>query len=154
MMKKKTYSEKLKDPRWQKLRLKVFERDEFHCQVCGDDESPLAVHHLIYMPNHEPWEYPLENFMTLCESCHQYDYETRGEYEKQLLDVIKQKGFMADDVQRIVNGFLKLRLPYPPEVTASIIEFALSDAFQVVAGLFWVDVENKAGKRREAKNEI
>jgi hypothetical protein len=152
-MEKKTYSEKLKDPRWQKLRLKVFERDEFHCQLCYDDESPLVVHHLSYIPKHEPWDYPLENFMTLCESCHQYDYETRGEYEKQLLSVIKQKGFMADDVQRIVNGFLKLRLPYPPEVTASIIEFALSDAFQDISNLFFDATNQRIKKRREAKNE-
>ncbi len=40
------YSEKLKDPRWQKKRLEIFQRDEFHCQQCGDGENTLCVHYL------------------------------------------------------------------------------------------------------------
>jgi hypothetical protein len=152
-MEKKMYSEKLKDPRWQKMRLQVFERDEFCCKRCGDNESPLAVHHLSYIANREPWEYPLENLITLCESCHQYDYEMRGDYEKQLLSIIKSKGFMADDIYCIVSGFLKLQTSYPPEVTASIIEFALSDVFQDISNLFFADLNKKMEKRREGKNE-
>jgi hypothetical protein len=31
MNSRKTYSEKLRDPRWQKKRLQIFERDEFMC---------------------------------------------------------------------------------------------------------------------------
>lgn len=38
------YLEKLKDPRWQKRRLEIFQRDEFTCQVCFDTESTLHVH--------------------------------------------------------------------------------------------------------------
>jgi hypothetical protein len=37
------YSDKLKDPRWQKKRLEVFERDGWCCQCCGDSESPLLA---------------------------------------------------------------------------------------------------------------
>lgn len=36
-----TYAEKLKDPRWQKLRLEVMNRNEFHCEICGSGESTL-----------------------------------------------------------------------------------------------------------------
>lgn len=32
---------------------------------------PLEVHHLTYAAGCEPWEYPLENFQTLCRDCHQ-----------------------------------------------------------------------------------
>jgi len=38
---KVTYAEKLKDPRWQKKRLEIMERDEWTCQWCVDSESPL-----------------------------------------------------------------------------------------------------------------
>lgn len=31
-----TYSQKLRDPRWQKKRLEILERDSFTCQHCHD----------------------------------------------------------------------------------------------------------------------
>ena len=37
------YSQKLKDPRWQKKRLQILERDEWNCQICHDNESTLVV---------------------------------------------------------------------------------------------------------------
>lgn len=43
-----TYYEMLKDPRWQKKRLEIMERDEFACRDCGDKESTLNVHHTYY----------------------------------------------------------------------------------------------------------
>jgi len=42
------YSEKLKDPRWQKKRLKVLERDNWECKQCGEKEETLHIHHLLY----------------------------------------------------------------------------------------------------------
>ena len=67
------YIEKLKDPRWQKLRLKVFERDNFRCQKCHDNQTTLHVHHRYYISKKEPWEYPLEALTTLCHECHTGD---------------------------------------------------------------------------------
>ena len=72
-----TYSQKLRDPRWQKLRLKVFERDCWKCRngKCQSPEhTPLAVHHKCYRPDCEPWDYPLTNFITLCERCHDHEH--------------------------------------------------------------------------------
>jgi len=65
-----TYAEKLKDPRWQKKRLEVFNRDGFKCLLCEDDKTELQVHHISYDYKCEPWEYPLENFKSLCKHCH------------------------------------------------------------------------------------
>lgn len=42
------YSDKLKDPRWQKKRLEILTRDEWTCQICFDTESTLVVHHQKY----------------------------------------------------------------------------------------------------------
>jgi len=64
-----TYSEKLKDPRWQKKRLKILERDDFTCTDCGDTESTLMVHHLKY--SGDPWEIEDKYLITLCEICHE-----------------------------------------------------------------------------------
>lgn len=74
-MSKKTYSEKLKDPRWQRKRLEVMERDEFHCRMCGDGESTLHVHHKRYVKGREPWEYELHELATVCENCHEQAHE-------------------------------------------------------------------------------
>ena len=64
-----TYSEKLRDPRWQKLRLMVMERDEFECRHCGDKKSTLHVHHLEYRK--DPWDAIPDHLITLCEKCHE-----------------------------------------------------------------------------------
>lgn len=72
-----TYYQKLKDPRWQRRRLQIFERDEFKCRSCGCgiDESPesvqLHVHHLRYEKNTDPWDYPSGDLLTLCNDCHE-----------------------------------------------------------------------------------
>ena len=65
-----SYSQKLKDPRWQKKRLLILNRDKFTCQECADDESTLHVHHIYYEPGNDPWDYPDYALVTLCESCH------------------------------------------------------------------------------------
>lgn len=66
----KSYYEKLKDPRWQKVRLKIMDRDKFTCLLCNSKDKTLNVHHGYYQKNAEPWEYPEESLHTLCEPCH------------------------------------------------------------------------------------
>jgi len=79
--KEKTYSEKLKDPRWQKKRLEVLQRDNFTCQLCGDAETELHVHHHAYLKGCQPWEYELSNFSTFCKHCHAAAESLKGQYE-------------------------------------------------------------------------
>lgn len=62
------YAEKLKDPRWQKKRLQILERDNWQCQKCGDGESTLNIHHIQY--NGNPWEANDDKLITVCEDCH------------------------------------------------------------------------------------
>jgi hypothetical protein len=69
-MAEKTYYEKLKDPRWQKVRLQAMEKANFCCQMCFDDSTSLNVHHKEYFKGHEPWEYNLNQLIVLCEDCH------------------------------------------------------------------------------------
>jgi len=64
------YSEKLKDPRWQKKRLEILERDGWKCMSCGGKEKTLHVHHIIYFSHKDPWEINNGFLITLCESCH------------------------------------------------------------------------------------
>lgn len=66
----KSYSEKFKDPRWQKKRLEVLNEHNFECQSCGDTGKQLHVHHPAYKKGAEPWEYKSCELMCLCGDCH------------------------------------------------------------------------------------
>lgn len=64
------YSDLLKHPNWQKKRLDILNRDKWTCKGCGSKENTLHVHHFTYQKNNKPWEYENDNFITLCEICH------------------------------------------------------------------------------------
>ncbi len=82
-MTKQSYADKLQDPRWQRKRLKILERDKFKCKKCGDEETTLHVHHKIYKKGKDPWEYDNSDLITLCEDCHKVI-----EYLKKELEII------------------------------------------------------------------
>lgn len=63
-----SYAEKLKDPRWQKKRLEILQRDNFTCSCCGDTKSSLHIHHFKY--NGDPWDVDNSCLTTFCELCH------------------------------------------------------------------------------------
>lgn len=67
----KTYAEKLKDPRWQRKRLEIFQRDGFMCMSCTSEGETLHVHHRYYEKGLDPWDYTNEALVTLCEGCHE-----------------------------------------------------------------------------------
>lgn len=94
------YIQKLKDPRWQRKRLEILERDEFRCQSCGDETATLHVHHLRYAISAEPWECPEAWLLTLCEKCHEQESTDVKPAVKDLADAIKET-FLSCDIRRI-----------------------------------------------------
>ena len=64
------YYKLLKDPRWQKRRLEIFDNAHFACEECGDKNETLHAHHRYYEKNTDPWDYPDEAYVCLCETCH------------------------------------------------------------------------------------
>lgn len=122
------YSEKLKDPRWQKLRLKVFERDNWECQWCGNREITLVAHHLYYENNKDPWEYPDEAFLTLCQPCHQFNHEQRHIAETELVAALRWKGFSPTDVMSMAKCFQTAGdNTMRPSVMTLFVEYLLTD---------------------------
>jgi hypothetical protein len=65
------YAQKLLDPRWQKKKSHIMIRDNFACQLCGDSETTLSVHHKKYHPSGNPWDVEDEFLITYCNVCHQ-----------------------------------------------------------------------------------
>lgn len=69
-----SYADKFKDPRWQKKRLEVLARDCWQCQNCGSDSSTLNAHHRYYVSRRDPWCYPDDCYVTLCDDCHESEH--------------------------------------------------------------------------------
>ncbi|MBC8441014.1 MAG: HNH endonuclease [Deltaproteobacteria bacterium] len=103
-----TYQEKLKDPRWQKKRLEIIDRDGWKCSVCGDNKNMLAVHHCEYMNGNEPWDYPGGLLVTLCEKCHSKEHSKF--LEDEINDFIFQScgfGILKSDISNLFKVILE-----------------------------------------------
>lgn len=92
------YREKLKDPRWQKMRLKIFERDKWTCRNCEDKETSLHIHHIFYESDKDPWDYPENSLITLCKDCHQEEAESYKEAMQNLKGLFDFNGYLARDI--------------------------------------------------------
>jgi hypothetical protein len=118
------YLAKFKDPRWQKMRLEIMNRDEFACQRCFDSESTLNVHHRYYLADKDPWEYPLEALVTLCEDCHEQETENRSEDERAMMLALR-KHFLSAEIINLALSFASMKLTHTPEVVADAIGWAV-----------------------------
>ena len=65
------------DPRWQKRRLEIMQRDNFQCSFCGDAKASLNVHHKYYVSGRKPWQYPDWALTTLCQECHGLHHDSQ-----------------------------------------------------------------------------
>lgn len=70
MVKKATYGEQLKHPKWQRARLERLDAAGWKCEKCGETEKTLHVHHERYVRGRMPWEYTHDELEVLCEDCH------------------------------------------------------------------------------------
>lgn len=60
----------LKLPQWRSYSDRIKKRDNNTCQDCGTTEN-LQVHHIRYIyDGRQPWQYPEEYVITLCDNCH------------------------------------------------------------------------------------
>ena len=70
------YGSTLLDPKWKIKRKEILERDQNKCVICKSEQT-LQVHDRQYHFSRflntfkNPWEYPNNLMITLCESCHQ-----------------------------------------------------------------------------------
>lgn len=109
---KKTYFEKLKDPRWQKRRLEALEVAGWCCARCCDAESTLHVHHKIYIKGKEPWDYDKDQLAVLCEECHGVEHDNT-----MFLDVVSRVPIdgspLSDEFFTfLIAGALGLEVPH------------------------------------------
>lgn len=98
------YLEKLKDPRWQKKRLEILNRDEWTCRSCESITKTLHVHHCEYEWGREPWDYPDEQLVTLCFECHEAETALSAETKKKIWHVFAMHGVLASPVDDLACG--------------------------------------------------
>jgi hypothetical protein len=97
MTKKPSYSELLRDPRWQKKRLEILQRDKFTCRSCQDTTTTLHVHHSYYQKGNMPWEYPNSSLITLCAPCHEIETQEAFGAKEVLINELCALGFLSSD---------------------------------------------------------
>lgn len=145
-----TYLEKLKDPRWQKKRLEIFQRDFFACKMCKSTEHTLHVHHKYYESGKEPWEYRDEALVSLCEHCHEQETLMKDE-PKNFLMAWKDAGTMNMEFSHMAFMLRRLFNDMPSGQLYDIInELYLSQDFleQVLSLL-----DSAILERRKKSNE-
>jgi len=107
------YSEQLKSPKWQKKRLEIMQRDKFTCQLCGDKETTLNVHHINYINNKKCWEYKDKELITLCEHCHKEVELLKKDYKTNIENISIYKSTEWENNLRIMfisSNFLRIKV--------------------------------------------
>jgi len=117
---KKTYWEKLQDPRWQRKRLETMEAKDFCCEMCGDSKSTLNVHHKEYFKDLEPWQYVTDQLSVLCQNCHENLHSK--------IDVLK-----------LISSFLPIDGPFDRDTMAIVISGFWGVDYKTMLELFKFD---------------
>jgi hypothetical protein len=141
---KTSYKDKLLDPRWQKKRLSILDRDKWRCQICGDPDSTLHVHHRVYLSGKEPWDIPDDCLVTLCADCHAAETRDMPGILAGLNETLKKK-FFSGDLIDIDYAFCNIEIYFASEVTASIIKHWLSNPenFKLLGDSFFQYLHDK-----------
>lgn len=146
---KKTYKDKLLDPRWQQKKNKILERDNYTCQHCGDTKTTLHVHHFYYSQSGDPWDVDDTGLNTYCECCHSLEECMSRKYsELNIIEVIKRK---LDGINLIVlvsdsnsNRFYFMIFKYSSREVNLLISVTM-DTFRGMQSTFtkWAELINK-----------
>lgn len=91
------YYQQTKHPNWQRKRLEVLELNDFQCQVCGETETELHVHHPFYRRGAQLWEYENNELQCLCKECH---IEAHAEDAA----IKREVGILAPGMKKVVFG--------------------------------------------------
>jgi hypothetical protein len=91
---KDSYLMKLKSPKWQKKRLEILNLRNFKCEICGNEERELHVHHRFYLKGRQPWQYDNDVFQVLCSNCHENHHSESKESIKEVIPKKYEKLFL------------------------------------------------------------
>jgi len=96
------YAKRLQDPRWQRKRLEILNRDNFTCLMCQSKNKELHVHHKYYKKGANIWDYPDKCYATLCYGCHEAEENFLKLSEQQLIQTVREFGMDSLDINALV----------------------------------------------------
>lgn len=153
-MNQKAFFAKYKDPRWQKRRLEVMQANCFTCEICGDDEKTLNVHHKYYIAGNDPWDYNDRALSVCCEDCHKDEHADKETFELILKEL--KHHFTFADLVNLTRGIaievstIKEDYGYYLDTKAYILE--ILDA-KVLKNLCEAMIKDKKKKRATFKRK-
>jgi hypothetical protein len=135
-----------RDPRWQKVRLRVFERDDWKCRKCGATGSNLQVHHKKYEGT-APWETADRYLVTLCDACH----ERVTELQRETRDILAE---VPVDQMAAVVDILRHSAGIAPDPLRLALDFCNATRTSLLSGPFTRDASRKLDAVDEAADRI
>lgn len=102
-MSESRYTKLLTSPHWQRKRLEILQRDDFRCRFCGDKESELHTHHLIYLGKKDPWNYEDEHLIALCHKCHTDEENLKSE-DRFLINMMSMAGISRRELYHLSSA--------------------------------------------------
>jgi hypothetical protein len=136
-MTKQDYASERKNPRWQRKRLEIMQRDGFACSNCRNSESTLNVHHRYYVQGRPCWAYPDFALATLCDGCHAIEHDERSHGEEH-------------EWEQICGMVLE---SYKGENRWSCWEFAVAVCRMLRDGISYEELADLLAKRKRAQEE-
>lgn len=80
----------LKTKWYKKLRMSVFMRDDFTCQLCGARGGYLNAHHIKRYIDSKSDRFDRCNLITLCADCHDGIFGMEKDYEKMFQRIVRK----------------------------------------------------------------
>lgn len=79
------YQALYRDPRWQRKKNLILQRDVYRCRDCTNGTVELQVHHCRYPGRgRPPWEIDDEFLLTVCDPCHKKRQELENQMKESL----------------------------------------------------------------------
>lgn len=149
-----TYSDLLRDPRWQKKRLEILNRDDFYCGKCFDGETTLHVHHKHYQHGKKPWEYNSDFLITLCKTCHEAVKKEDKKYWPILTENIRKK-FFGDNLRDIAVAFNAIQIFKTSGITSSSLAWFFSEynGMEIIEDLYFSNLRKENEQREQKTNK-
>lgn len=102
------YEQQLATKEWHDKRSEVLQVRGCKCEHCGSTER-LNVHHKRYISGHMAWEYPLDNFVVLCQECHEKVHRIKKDHlelksRNVKREIVARRGVFAAVLQFSVRG--------------------------------------------------
>ncbi|ASU38544.1 hypothetical protein hmeg3_09700 [Herbaspirillum sp. meg3] len=134
-----SYREKLKDPKWKKVRDQIILDRGRICECCGIQGThhptgkpvQYEVHHGYYVYWKQPWEYEEETLWVVCDICHDKVHDSLAILQREIgmLDPIALN-VQAKEVQAIKDAEIRLYLEELHSSQAMELQEALKDEYE------------------------